>query len=384
MKPIVRIAVLFCLGFFFCPSPHTLFSAEDEKEALIKSLIDAREDWIQNASFCGNYTIKNGHFSTEEEAMTAEIPDGGRVEHSFIAKLNDRFRYRFLIGTENGGRFTADAVSDAVANRRFCLYFDRFIGEEDPSPYNGQLMEYPGDIEDNLAADWGFATPVYFFSRAVYSFIKSAAEGSDFEYAAQENGRVLLTFTIERPNGHKSVEEVTVRTDLNRPVIEQISLTNYTDKPDLTLKIVSKVLEWKDCGGFLLPMRYRVMTHPYKPIPGTEPWETVEWSSDDLGGRPPRKKDFAVKLKYGDFILHLKKPWWKRTIHIDSLTDRNYDPEVPDFVKDPQQLQQFLTRKKRPHAEGFYLRLGGAAAGLALIALALVLKYRKGRKRAAA
>ncbi|MBR5414410.1 MAG: hypothetical protein IK105_00555 [Thermoguttaceae bacterium] len=384
MKPIVRIAVLFCLGFFFCPAPHTLFSAEDEKEALIKSLIDAREDWIQNASFCGNYTIKNGHFSTEEEAMTAEIPDGERVEHGFIAKLNDRFRYRFSSGTENGGRFTAKAVSDTVANKRFCLSVDHIIGEKDPSPYNGNLIEYPGDIEENLAAGWGFATPMYYFSSAVYKFIKSAAEGSDFEYADQEDGRVLLTFTEERPNGHKRVEEVTVRTDLNRPVIEQFSLTNYTDKPDLTMKIVSKVLEWKDCGGFLLPMRHRVMIHPYKPFPGTEPWETVECSSDDLGGRPPRKKDFAVKLKYGDFILHLKKPWWKRTIHIDSLTDRNYDPEVPDFFKDPQQLQQFLTRKKRPHAEGFYLRLGGAAAGLALIALALVLKYRKGRKRAAA
>ena len=54
MKPIVRIAVLFCLGFFFCPSPRVLFSAEGEKEALIKSLIDAREDWIQNAVFCGH------------------------------------------------------------------------------------------------------------------------------------------------------------------------------------------------------------------------------------------------------------------------------------------------------------------------------------------
>lgn len=42
MKTIFRIAVLFCLGFSFCPAPRSLFSEEGEKKTLIKSLIDAR------------------------------------------------------------------------------------------------------------------------------------------------------------------------------------------------------------------------------------------------------------------------------------------------------------------------------------------------------
>lgn len=211
MKTTFRIAVLFCLGFSFCPAPRSLFSEEGEKETLIKSLIDARENWIRNASFCGHFTFREKRCSSEEEAMTAEISDGG---------VDVPARTRTVSG-----------------------------------------ISYPRPTE------------------------------ADGDY-----------------------------------------------------------------------------------------WQASEWISVDLGERPPRKKDFEVKLKYGDFILHLKKPWRRRTIRVDKLTDKNYDPDVPDFVKDP---QKYSAPKRSPREEGFGLRLGGAGAGLALIALALVLKYRKRRKSAA-
>ena len=104
-----------------------------------------------------------------------------------------------------------------------------------------------------------------------------------------------------------------------------------------------------------------------------------EWVSEDLGEHPPREKDFAVKVQWGDIVIHLKKPWWKRTVHIDKLTDRNYDPEIPDFLKN---LDKYPPRKKRLREEDLYLKLGCSAAGLALIVLALILKYRKRKKRA--
>ena len=78
-------------------------------------------------------------------------------------------------------------------------------------------------------------------------------------------------------------------------------------------------------------------------------------------------------MKSDDFILHLKKPCWKRTVHIDALTDKNYDPEIPDFVTDPE--------KSPPSKYGVCFRWACAAAGLALVALALILKYRARKKK---
>ena len=373
MKRLFCIAVFFCFAVSFCLTPRSLFSEEGEKETLLESLRQAREDWIENASFYGHFTAGSWDFSSEEEAMTAELPADADGESGFLAKLGHRYRWRSLSESENDPE---NAVFiDSVSNDRFGLVIDRRLeSERFRVPYFGFLRKVPGGRESGLAAAAPLSdyAPWAFFD-SVSQFTGNAAEDADIEYAPLEDGRVLLTFSREIREGVTESRALTVRTGPDRPLVEEFVRT--VENPGMTIKIVTKALEWKDCGGFPVPARIRRTVHTASPAQAESVWNVVEWVSDDLGERPPRKSDFAVKVKFGEFVLHLKKPWWRRTVHIDALTDRNYDPEIPDFVTDPEKFP--------PPKHGLYFRWACAAAGLALIALALVRKCRA-RKKAAA
>ena len=366
MKRLFCIAVFFCFAVSFCLTPRPLFSGEGEKEALLNSLRRMQEDWIENASFYGHFTDRSGDFTSEEEAMTAELPADADGESGFLAKLGHRYRC-----LSESGEDPENAVCiDFVSNDRFWLRIERRPeSEQFRIPYSGTLRELSGDSEKGLA----IAATVSDFSPWVFFGPFRPDEGADIEYTQLEDGRVLLTFSKEIRGQVTNRMELTVRTDPDRPVVEQIVRTVET--PVTTVKIVTKALEWKDCGGFPTAVRIRRTVHIASPAQKESVWNAVEWVSDDLGERPPRKSDFAVKVKFGEFVLHLKKPWWRRTIHIDALTGKNYDPEIPDFVRDP--------GKSPPPKGGLYLRWACAAAGLALIALSLVMKYRARKKRAA-
>ena len=315
-------------------APRSLFSEEGEKEALLNSLRQAREDWIRNASFCGNYTVRSESFTSEEEAMTAEIPNSGRgYEYGFIAKLNGKCRRQrgFSERGDNTDPAGAEPIYfDTVANDRFCLHIERRADR-------GVLQKFSGEPGESLAVICVSGSPACFFSPYVYRFIESAVTGSDFGYV-REDGRVLLAFAedvllafAEDEQDHsRAVEKITVRTDMDRPAIEQIRQTFYAAESDSvpTMEIITKVLEWKERGGVLFPTRIRTATCSYKPVPEENVWETEEWVSDDIGERPPQEDDFTVRTERGDFILHLKGPQKERTIHIDELTEEDYDPSV--------------------------------------------------------
>ncbi len=377
MRRLFCIAVFFCFAVSFCLTPRSLFSEEGEKETLLKKLIDAREEWMENASFYGHCTARSAEFASEEEALTAELPAGADRESGFLAKLNRRYRWQSLSGSEEDPK---NAVFiDSVSNDRFRLNIDRRPkSERFKVPYSGILYKLSFDPKDGAnaavnaaVADSDYA-PWVFFAPDIYRFVENAADGSDFEYAPLEDGRVRLTFSEERSDDVRLSTSLTVRTDSDRPVVEQI--VRAVDNPMMTVIIVIKALEWKECGGFSVPVRIRRASF-FGPAPDSKEsaWNAVEWVSDDLGVRPPRESDFAVTVKFGDFILHLKKPWWKRTVRIDALADKNYDPEIPDFVTDPE--------KSPPPKYGVCFRWACAAAGLALVALALILKYRARKKK---
>ena len=371
MRRLFCIAVFFCFAVSFCLTPRSLFSGEGEKEALLNSLRRMQEDWIENASFCGHFTARSGDFTSEEEAMTAELPADAHSQSGFLAKLGHRYRC-----LSESGEDPENAVCiDSVSNDRFWLRIERRPeSERFRVPYSSVLRKFSGDWESGLAAAAAVSdyAPWAFFD-SVSQFTGNAAEDADIEYAPLEDGRVLLTFSREIREGVTESRALTVRTGPDRPTVEEFVRT--VENPGMTIKIVTKALEWKDCGGFPAPARIRRTVHTASPAQAESVWNVVEWVSDDLGERPPRKSDFAVKVKFGEFVLHLKKPWWRRTVRIDALTDRNYDPEVPDFVTDPEKFP--------PPKHGLYFRWACAAAGLALIALSLVMKYRARKKRAA-
>ena len=323
-----RCLVFVFLSFFaFFTAPQAAFPDDSEKDALLEKLLQARENWIQNASFCGHYTVRSGSFTSEEDAMTVGIPGSGRGhEYGFIAKLNGKCRRQrgFSEREDNTDPAGAEPIYfDTVANDRFCLHLERRADR-------GVLQKFSGEPGESLAVICVSGSPASFFSPYVYRFIESAAEGSDFGYAPLEDGRVLLAFAEDEQDHSRAVEKITVRTDMDRPAIEQIRQTFYAAESDSvpTMEIITKVLEWKERGGVLFPTRIRTATCSYKPVPEENVWETEEWVSDDIGERPPQEDDFTVRTERGDFILHLKGPQKERTIHIDELTEEDYDPSV--------------------------------------------------------
>ena len=365
-------------------APQAAFPDDSEKDALIDRLRRAREDWIENASFCGHFTLRHQIFSSEEEAMAAETPDGG-IAHGFIAKLNHKYRLQTIHEHDKTEKVFGPLLEDTVANDRFGLTVRQMINTtelDDIQPsFDGGLEKalgpyyIPSDISE-------YGLPCSFFSDRITAYAYANISETDFniECTRKKDGRYLLTIARRDPDIEDSVEELTIRTDGDSPVIEQV--TQMWKNSDRTMKTVSKVLEWRDCGGFAVPVRTRTVQgiqFAQQEGMNRDLWQMSEWVSEDLGEHPPREKDFAVKVQWGDIIIHLKKPWWKRTIHIDKLTDRNYDPEIPDFLKN---LDKYPPRKKRLREEDLYLKLGCSAAGLALIVLALILKYRKRKKRA--
>ena len=121
MKRLFCIAVFFCFAVSFCLTPRPLFSGEGEKEALLNSLRRMQEDWIENASFCGHFTDRSGDFTSEEEAMTAELPADAESESGFLAKLGHRYRGLFESGEDPENAVCIDFVS----NDRFSLRIER-------------------------------------------------------------------------------------------------------------------------------------------------------------------------------------------------------------------------------------------------------------------
>ena len=66
-----RCLVFVFLSFFaFFTAPQAGFPDDSPRDALLESLRQARENWLQNASFYGNYTVKSGSFSSEEKVLT--------------------------------------------------------------------------------------------------------------------------------------------------------------------------------------------------------------------------------------------------------------------------------------------------------------------------
>ncbi|MBQ3388329.1 MAG: hypothetical protein IJG60_03865 [Thermoguttaceae bacterium] len=384
MKRCRCLVFVFLSLFALFAAPQAALPGDSEKDALLDRLRRAREDWIQNASFCGHFTLRHQVFSSEEEAMAAETPVGGIRAHGFIAKLNHKYRLQTIHEHDDNVKVIGPLSEDTVANDRFGLtvsYMINTIDDTQPS-FDGGLEKAldPNYIPSRISE---YGLPCSFFSDRITAYAYAYISETDFniECTRKEDGRYLLTIARMIPDIEDSVEELTIRTDGDSPVVEQITRTRKDS--ERTMKTVSKVLEWRDCGGFAVPVRTRTVQgiqFTQQEGMNRDHWQMSEWVSEDLGERPPREKDFAVKVQWGDILIHLKKPWWKRTIHIDKLTDRNYDPEIPDFLKNP---DKYPPRKKRLSEEDLYLKLGCSAAGLALIALALVMKYRARKKKAA-
>ena len=347
MKPIVRIAVLFCLGLSFCPAPRALFSAEDGKEALIKSLRQAREDWIQNASFYGNYTAKGGSFSSEEEAMTAASDDTWTVT-GFACKLKNRYRRQIVSPPhDRRGETIPRKVTDKIANDRFSVTYWRYDGDyRDDSlggfgPRDGYVKKLSGKPGASFRDINEVASPWWVFTEQANPLYRESVEASDFGYTEQENGRVFLTVRENYPpvkeglTGQVFDWEITVRTDTEEPRVERIVTFVYDEGKDTPVwKTITDILEWRECGGVPIPAHIRYVSGDTGPAaqkyPDVRGWVRWEFQFTDLGDRQPADGDFKLEVRPEDEIPPLKRIPENNIIDIDAITDGDLDlNEVP-------------------------------------------------------
>ena len=70
MKRCCCLVFVFLSFLAFFAAPKAAFPGDSEKDALLEKLLQARENWLQNASFCKIFTAKSGSFSSEEKVLT--------------------------------------------------------------------------------------------------------------------------------------------------------------------------------------------------------------------------------------------------------------------------------------------------------------------------
>ena len=333
MKPIVRIFVLFCAAVG-CLAAQNLFAEENEKEALLKSLRQAREDWIENASFYGHFTVRRGSFASEEEAMTAELDDAG-ASTGFACKLKNKYRRQIVLPPrDRGGETVPQRTFDKIANDRFSVTSWRYDGDYRDEPRDGYIKKLSGKPGASFRDLNEVTTPWWVFT-AKANLLYSQREGAgipDCEYTEPEDGRALLKVKATLPpmkEGFPGLvldQEVTVRTDTEEPLVERIAMFIYEEGEETPVdKHILDILEWQECGGVPVPTRFRWVHGIDDKQLMFPPWRCLEFQFTDFGERQPADGDFKLEVRSGDNIPPLKRIPENNIIDIDAITDDDLD-----------------------------------------------------------
>ena len=334
MKQTIRIAALFCAAVC-CLAAQNLISEEGEKEALLESLRQAREDWIENASFYGHFINRSGSFASEEEALAAELDDAG-ASTGFACKLKNKYRRQIILPPrDRGGETVPQATFDKIANDRFSVTFSRNAGDYQDRPEGGYIKKLSGkpgasfrDLNEVTTPWWVFTAK----ANLLYSQ-REDAEIPDCEYTKPEDGRALLKVRETLPpmeegdSGLVLDQEVTVRTDTEEPLVERIVTFLYDEgKETPFVKQIVDILEWRECGGVPVPTRFRWVHGIIDPALQKKPgWLCWEFQFTDLGERQPTDGDFKLEVRAGDNIPPLKRIPENNIIDIDAITDDDLD-----------------------------------------------------------
>ena len=337
MKQTIRIAALFCAAVC-CLAAQNLPAEENEKDALLKSLRQAREDWIENASFYGHFIHRSGRFASEEEALAAELDDAG-ADTGFACKLKNKYRRQIILPPrDRGGETVPQATFDKIANDRFSVTSWRNAGYYLDRPEGGYIKKLSGKPGASFRDLNEVTTPWWVFT-AKANLLYSQREGAeipDCEYTKLEDGRALFKVKATLPpmeeggSGLVLDQEVTVRTDTEEPLVERIVTFLYGEgKETPFVKQIVDILEWRECGGVPVPTRFRWVQGHIDPAVHKQlrfpPWTCWEFQFTDLGERQPTDGDFKLEVRSGDNIPPLKRIPENNIIDIDAITDDDLD-----------------------------------------------------------
>lgn len=334
MKPILRrLSVFLCL-FCFVVVSGSAFSADSPKEEMIAKIKAYRADLMQNASFCCSFTFKAKKFSSEEEEASAEIGDDDILFswEGRLFKKGEQYRYQIReLGSPHRTDFPLLYI-DKAANKNFSVEIVRFAGDEKTKvPLTSSLSLVKGEPFGALSRNNKFWNPLYLIDEIFknpYGF-KDADLSIEYSDIDGQHGKLTLTGEGELfGKKYPWVREITVRTDLPEPEIEQIVVLQHGSTE---VKRTYKIVEWKDSDGRKIPAYVRGTTYSVIPtLKGSESWHTEEWKSEGIGERMPEDKDFVIELKPEDKIKNLSPSYGKREINVNALTEADYVPEPKD------------------------------------------------------
>ena len=337
-----RCLVFVFLSFLaFFTAPQAALPGDSPRDALLEKLLQARENWLQNASFYGNYTVKSGSFSPEEEAP-ATACDDAETKTGFACKLKNKYRRQIVSPPyDRGGETVPQKVTNKIANDRFSVTYWRYDGDYQDDlfgPVDGFVKDLSGKPGASFRELREVASPWWVFTGQANPLYKGGIKIADFGYTEQENGRVLLTFREQYPSmtegkpGSILDWEITVRTDTEEPLVERTVFLMCIEGEDTpSHRQTVDILEWQKCGEVLVPARFRWVNGDPRDMgknhPGFSKWRCLEFQFTDLGQRQPTDEDFKLEIRPEDKIFRLKRIPENNIIDIDALTDDDYNPD---------------------------------------------------------
>ena len=330
----VAFVLMTLLSCYMAAAVETI---ETEDEDLLLSFDVARESWLQNVSFYGNYTFRRRVVYSEKESHTENFEDRHIVSKGIICKLRDKYCFQEFYVAEptvrkiDGGSIVSGRSSDVIADKNFRIEFEPKQGEKFTERGSlGKMSKYTiSNIVSGLITS---NTPFILFLDPITEMPSNTSLEPKYTITSLEGGRESLSFTGISTNGYRYIREVVIRTNEKIPVIEQITQHSFRiDTVEPLYSWTSKGLDWRSCNGVSVPSRVRTVSGPNKLTDFesgavTDTWIVSEWRSDDLGLRPPTDADFVLKLPPHVGLVGMNHYPKDGLVDIDAITDDDFLP----------------------------------------------------------
>ncbi len=292
---------------------------------VVQALSVGIQRWKESATFRCNFTFVHGYGLEQEKVARGEFcsvldgkPYSGESGRGFVAKSQDRFRYRY-----DPDQHLAAGVTDL--SQRF-PYFDiavvdgkqwRYRARRQVKPSRemvGGTVDFSIEEDQSLSARFPSMTEMYpmplfacggFGDEPFLSLTprKGLKEKVSWRVSKVDSARVRILAIRTGVAGQDQWEdrtEYTVRTEYPLPFIERVR-HRYRNSNGASLRQHLDANELVDCGnGVMIPSSVVQTTELQASSASNENrltcWRANIWKSDDLKGTQPLVEDFVLTV----------------------------------------------------------------------------------------
>jgi len=369
-------------------------SAADQAsvDAAVATLDAAVGKWRQQVEFKCRYTYKQGIAASREDALAGKFKRTaeGKPDCDVATGVFDRLgpNVRFSI---DFGRPPADASLRGDATALTNVSFDSVVSNELLLKYLPLHGKFGGTLrvarrplaERSLlrsdATSDNYLNPLFVgggvSGSPLASFRPRPGYGETVSRSVAKLDSTKLQVTmIRRGRGGTQKKAVVFRTDLDPPVIEEIS--DIIDSPGKGPRAEDTVYlsAFVKCGDVWLASVVREAGGPLRTQNGEIVWVGKEWSSADLGKRSPTPDDFSIHVPEGVRVRGIKRspsPIKGREINVLKLGLADLDNSP--FAKDSIPVTEAVPERRA-------VSTSIVAIGAAIVVAALILAWLMSRR----